>query len=188
MNNALFTIEQVDSKLLITVELVKTEHPNPTMIRSNDGNTETIEFVDPPLTINTDKGGLDLSKYKPFPEGYVIPEGTKVLSISDDRFIDDPDYSKGKTGITKNKAAVSSVLFDDGNCVRMKSHELAPLDSSDHPDYKPEATDLPETIPMNADEIAQWAANSFNLSTYAQINLHKYILNLVDYELNKAKR
>jgi hypothetical protein len=59
---------------------------------------------------------------------------------------------------------------------------------------KPETVDLPETTeepearPMNADEIADWATNKFNLSTYDEINLRNYILNLLDYELNKAKR
>lgn len=59
---------------------------------------------------------------------------------------------------------------------------------------KPETVDLPETTeepearPMNADEIADWARNKFNLSTYDEINLRNYILNLLDYELNKAKQ
>lgn len=184
-NNALYTIEQVDNKLIITVELVKAEHPNPTMIRSNDGNTETIEFVNPPLNINTNQcGGLDLSKYKPFPAGYKIPEETKVIAICDDRIETDPDYSKGKKGITKNAAAVPSVLFEDGNRVRMNSHELAPLDPSDHPDYKPEQ---PETRPMNADEIAEWVRRCI-ISNIIPSQLTQHINALVQYELNKAKR
>jgi hypothetical protein len=53
---------------------------------------------------------------------------------------------------------------------------------------KPETVEQPEQRPMNADEIANWASNKFNLSTYDEINLRNYILNLLDYELNKAKR
>ena len=168
-NNALFTIEQVDNKLIITVEAVKVE------------------------TVEPEKISLDLSKFKPFPVGYVIPEGTKVISVADDRIESDPDYSKGKTGLTKNNAAIPFVLFDDGNRVRMKSSELAPLDPSDHPDYKPEQPDLPEPRPMNADEIVTWIKGQVDLALrqphlVAEINISDKINALVQYELNKAKR
>lgn len=53
---------------------------------------------------------------------------------------------------------------------------------------KVETVEQPEQRPMNADEIADWARNKFNRSTYDEINLRNYILNLLDYELNKAKR
>ena len=162
-NNALFTIEQVDNKLIITVEAVKVE------------------------TVEPEKISLDLSKFKPFPVGYVIPEGTKVISVADDRIESDPDYSKGKTGLTKNNAAIPFVLFDDGNRVRMKSSELAPIDPSDHPDYKQEQPDLPETRPMNADEIEDWVRRSL-CTGFNPNKLTEHINQLVQYELNKAKQ
>lgn len=160
-NNALYTIEQVDNKLIITVEAVKAE------------------------TVETEQ--IDLSKYKPFPMGYKIPEETKVIAIFDDRIETDPDYSKGKKGITKNAAAVPSVLFEDGYRVRMNSHELAPLDPSDHPDYKPDQPDLPETRPMNAEEIGEWTIRCLESGLSRKILIH-HINALVQYELNKAKQ
>ena len=47
---------------------------------------------------------------------------------------------------------------------------------------KVEQTDSPDSRPMNADEIAQWAR------TTDDYGLSKKIQQLVQYELNKAKR
>lgn len=145
-NNALFTIEQVDNKLIITVEAVKPEHPNPTMIRSNDGNTETIEFVNPPLNINTNQGGLDLSSYKPFPEGYQMKKGTWVVMLDKGHTV-----PYGTFGVVMENSSVSYIDWEKGlyrsndeSALKINgglpslSEFLAPLDPSDHPDYKSE--------------------------------------------------
>ena len=186
MNNMVLTFEQVDGKLLMTIELVKPEHPNPTMIRSNDGNTETIEFVNPPLTINTNQCGLDLSKYKPFPMGYIVTAGKKVIFIEHAALV-----AKGTIGVVKTwYGHLATVVTDNGIEITVKSHKLAPLDPSDHPDYKPEK---PEPRPMNADEIVTWLKGQVDLALrqphlVAEINLSDKINALVQYELNKAKR
>lgn len=51
---------------------------------------------------------------------------------------------------------------------------------------KPEQPDLPETRPMNADEIAWWAFEDVSPSDGK--SLINKINALVQYELNKAKR
>lgn len=182
-NNALFTIEQVDNKLIITVEAVKAEYPNPTMIRSNDGNTETIEFVNPPLNINTNKVGLDLSKYKPFPMGHIATAGKRVVFIENSALC-----GKGTTGTVKTwYGNLSTVITDGGIETTVRSNKLAPLDPSDHPDYKPEQLDLPETRPMNAEEIEDWVRRSL-CTGFDPNKLTRHINALVQYELNKAKR
>lgn len=182
-NNALFTIEQVDNKLIITVEAVKVEHPNPTMIRSNDGNTETIEFVNPPLNINTNQGGLDLSKYKRFPKGFICAAGNEVVVMFDTIKIKAGTKAKVNTWY----GHLSTIETKDGIVETLASHYLAPLDPSDHPDYKPEQPDLPEPRPMNADEIEDWVRRSL-CTGFNPNKLTEHINALVQYELNKAKR
>lgn len=195
-NNALFTIEQVDNKLIITVEAVKAEHPNPTMIRSNDGNTETIEFVDPPLTINTDKVGLDLSKYKPFPEGYGMKKGTWVVMMNKEHQV-----PYGTFGVVMENSSISYIDWERGlyrcqdeSALKINgglpslSEFLAPLNPSDHPDYKVEQTDSPDSRPMNVSEISEWAYRNTLDSLLDRDQLETAINALVAYELNKAKR
>lgn len=164
MNNALFTIEQVDNKLIITVEAVK------------------VETVEPEQ--------VDLSKYKPFPEGYTIPNNTKVIAIEDSRCCDHSDYSKGKLGDVKKHYKYDEkyvcVVFNDRPIeILMYPHELAPLNPSDHPDYKPEE---PEQRPMNAEAIAEWVYDYAGISILHKEPLARYINDAIQYELNKAKR
>ena len=193
MNNMVLTFEQVDGKLLMTIELVKLEHPNPTMIRSNDGNTETIEFVNPPLNINTNQGGLDLSKYKPFPEGYGMKKGTWVVMIYKEHQV-----PYGTFGVVMENSSISYIDWERGlyrcndeSALKINgglpslSEFLAPLDPSDHPDYKDEQT---EARPMNADEIGEWAFNNAKHEEFYFDKLIQHINALVQYELNKAKR
>ena len=204
-NNALYTIEQVDNKLIITVEAVKTEQPKPTMIRSNDGNTETIEFVNPPLTINTNQCGLDLSKYKPFPKDYIATKEIKAIRVNDP----DNHIKIGTIGTIRPDGS-NFPRFDYGQgqgieCPQYSDIKyLAPLDPSDHTDYKQEQigidekdvafhcderkTDTSEMRPMNAEEISDWAKNVSNLSIRDKSLLHRYINDAIQYELNKAKR
>ena len=182
MNNMVLTFEQVDGKLLMTIELVKPEHPNPTMIRSNDGNTETIEFVDPPLTINTDKGGLDLSKYKPFPKGYIPTKEIKAV-----RVFDPNNHIKiGEIGtIIPDQSAYPKFIFGENEIMYSAIEFLAPLDPSDHPDYKPEEVGV-----NNAEQIVGWFEDRIceTLQPQDRHGLIDQINALVQYELNKAKR
>lgn len=179
MNNALFTIEQVDGKLMITVELVKPE----TVETSYHEHLSRVK----PETVETEQ--VDLSKYKPFPRNYKIPNNTKVIAIEDSRCFDHGWYSKGKLGeVKKNLAyeeAYVSVVFNDRPLqILMYSHELAPLDPSDHPDYKAEEVGQ---RPMNAEEIEDWVRRSL-CTGFNPNKLTEHINALVAYELNKAKQ
>lgn len=135
---------------------------------------------------NTDRKevGLDLSKYKAFPEGYKIGKGVNVIAIADDRSPNDEDFSLGKKGVTFTYDEDPFVDFEDGTCTRMRSHELAPLDPSDHPDYKDE---VDEDRPMDASEIAKWAFTEPNI-LISPYKMAEKIQALVDYEVKKAKR
>ena len=178
-NNALFTIEQVDNKLIITVEVVKLESP-----------------------VNTDWPRIDevdLSKYKPFPKNYRVPNLKEIRAI---KIYEEEDYIKlgaigtivGDGGLMPifkcdNKSDLSDRLKEYEN-VNETIHYLAPLDPSDHPDYKAEE---PEQRPMNADEIVTWLKGQVDLALrqphlVAEINISDKINALVQYELNKAKQ
>lgn len=153
-NNALYTIEQVDNKLIITVEAVKAETVEPEQV--------------------------DLSKYKPFPMGHIATAGKRVVFIENSALC-----GKGTTGVVKTwYGHLATVVTDNGIEITVKSHKLAPLDSSDHPDYKDEQ---PEPRPMNADEIEDWVRRSL-CTGFNPNKLTEHINALVQYELNKAKR
>jgi hypothetical protein len=82
----------------------------------------------------------DLSKYKAFPEGYVIPKGTEVIVISENRDSDSESYRKpGLKGIATETDDWPHCDWEDGmKNIYMCSEELAPLNPQDHPDYKQE--------------------------------------------------
>lgn len=83
----------------------------------------------------------DLSKYKPFPKRYKIPEGTNVIVLKDSL----ENVTPGKTGVTIESDDVPYCKFECETAIWcLHSYELAPLDQKDHPDYK---FDEPETNP-----------------------------------------
>ncbi len=53
---------------------------------------------------------------------------------------------------------------------------------------KPKQPDLPEAIPMNADEIVHWIVQNVGLSYEHRMMIKNHINALVKYEVNKAKR
>jgi hypothetical protein len=75
----------------------------------------------------------DISKYKAFPEGYVIPFNTKVICLVDAHGL------KGVEGVTIETNVFPFCNWENGQQkIGFKSHLLAPVNPQDHPDYKQE--------------------------------------------------
>jgi hypothetical protein len=113
------------------------------------------------------KPKFDLSKYRAFPEGYVIPKGVRVVALSDDRTPTDEYYVKpGSIGITIESDLAPRVKWDDRNHnTHLMASELAPLNTEDHPDWdkkagrwKDEAEHSVEVEPEKP-ERPDWLAN-----------------------------
>jgi hypothetical protein len=106
---AVFTIEQVDGKLVITIEQAE------------------------PITKEQD--GIDWSKPVAFPKDYNIPKGTRVIVVSEDRGEDFTDYRKvGLKGKTTESSTVPFCNWEDKRkMIPMCSDELAPINPTDHP-------------------------------------------------------
>jgi hypothetical protein len=113
---AVFTIEQLDGKLVITIEQAEP------IIKEQDG--------------------IDWSKPQPFPEGYEIPEGVKVSLIEQA----DYPMPLGLTGITQNTDSIPYIDWQGGryrskdvSALEINggkpviSNNLAPINPTDHP-------------------------------------------------------
>ena len=75
----------------------------------------------------------DLSKYKAFPEDYVIPKDTQVIALVDDYGL------LGFEGITTETSIVPFCNWKDGrNRIALSSRNLSPVNPQDHPDFKQE--------------------------------------------------
>lgn len=75
---------------------------------------------------------------KPFPEGYVIPEGTRVVALTDGGY-SEKTCREGDVGTVMSERSIGGgyVQFDGrakGGWV-MRYKELAPLDPRDHPEH-----------------------------------------------------
>lgn len=78
----------------------------------------------------------DWSVPQAFPEGYSIPEGTKVIKVAED----DNWVKKGSKGIYENEFSINWTSNDydlDGSRLNwiQKAEELAPLNPLDHPEH-----------------------------------------------------
>lgn len=78
-----------------------------------------------------------IESYKPFPKGYVIPEGTRVIVVSESRAQDSEYYTKvGSIGEVLYADQTPMCSFDGIVGGRgMHGYELAPLDDRDHPEH-----------------------------------------------------
>ena len=94
------------------------------------------DFIQPKKTEPNTAGGRDWSAPQAFPSDYIIPVGTKVVCVADDRHDDSDNYSVGKIGIVQDKDRLPDVLFnDDLDPTVMRITELAPLNPLDHPKH-----------------------------------------------------
>jgi hypothetical protein len=75
----------------------------------------------------------DLSKYKAFPRDYVIRENTKVICLVNVLGL------QGLEGIATESSIIPFCSFKCGtHKTALHSHQLAPLNPQDHPDFKQE--------------------------------------------------
>jgi hypothetical protein len=101
---AVFTIEQIDGKLVITIEQAE--------------------------PILKEQDGIDWSKPVAFPKGYSIPKGVRIIVLEDDH----KNIDIGERGITTNCSKLPSCSFKCGTeQYAMHSYELAPINPTDHP-------------------------------------------------------
>ena len=106
---AVFTIEQVDGKLIITIEAAEP------IIKEQDG--------------------IDWSKPVAFPYGYSVPKGTKVVVVKDTC----GEIKTGTKGVTLNTDSTMSCDWGNNESWTMHSYELAPINPTDnplHPNFK----------------------------------------------------
>jgi hypothetical protein len=89
----------------------------------------------------------DLSKYKAFPEGHVIPFNTKVICLIDAYGL------KGREGVTIETNVFPFCNWENGQQkIGFKSHLLAPLNPQDHPDFKMETLYIDPSKPAEKRE------------------------------------
>jgi hypothetical protein len=89
----------------------------------------------------------DLSKYKAFPEGYIIPKGIKVISLVDDYGL------LGVKGVTIEEDSIPFCSWEGfENTIAIISYKLAPVHPQDHPDYKMETLYIDPSKPAEKRE------------------------------------